>query len=402
MNMAAAPLRTRSDLGRLVFLHIPKTGGTTLDHILRQHFLPEEVCPERHAGLESWPPILLPRFNYFSAHDSFESFERYVPKPFRMVTVLREPIDRSISNYLFWRSLTESHIEKNNLHQPRIAKTYQFKDYLKFPVADLRIWTENVMTRHLSHRTMKNEREVWADGDDSEMLDRALANLAKIDVYGISEFMDESVEVICRHFDVAMPVVVPRLNQTNTNHPEKPEFFEKVEDLSIDDETEELLRKLNRLDTVLYNEAVKSFSEKARKDGRRLSGVKSLCGRTVAHFARTVFQAEPGESGFLLFGPYIRLQRGRYTVSVEVRISSLPAGVKDGEEIGFIDVCSGKGGQTHGRQAIRVGEVSSDGFRMLHLDFALARMAMDLEVRAFTSGRCAVCINQDVRLRERA
>jgi hypothetical protein len=36
---------------KLVFLHIPKTGGQTLHNLLLPHFAPEVVCPERFNGL---------------------------------------------------------------------------------------------------------------------------------------------------------------------------------------------------------------------------------------------------------------------------------------------------------------------------------------------------------------
>ncbi|PWC88057.1 hypothetical protein TSH100_08140 [Azospirillum sp. TSH100] len=248
---------------------------------------------------------------------------------------------------------------------------------------------------------MKNDWELWRDGDDQEMLDRALRNLEKIDVYGIAEFMDESIDVICRHFNIAVPAVIPRLNETRNNNLDGTACFEEIEDLKIDDETEELLVKLNRLDTIIYNEAAKPFIERAKKDGRRLSGINSACGRTIAQYARTVFMAEPGEVGFLIFGPYIRLRRGNYTITVEVKLSDLPNGLDDAHEIGFIDVSSEKGTAVHAHRAIRLGDVTGEGYQRIRVDFSLNRTAIDLEVRTYTSGVCRFSANRDVRLHER-
>jgi len=39
---------------KIVFLHLPKTGGTTLHHLLIEGRSDEEVCPERHNGLHSF------------------------------------------------------------------------------------------------------------------------------------------------------------------------------------------------------------------------------------------------------------------------------------------------------------------------------------------------------------
>lgn len=394
---------SRKDMNsdRLVFLHIAKTAGTTLDHILKENFLPSEICPERLSGISAWSTRTLSKYKYFSAHDSFDRFNTYIPKPFQMVTVFREPIDRLISQYLYWRSHTDIHIEANNLHYPRLAREYSLKEFLKFPIPIVRTLTENVTAKYLTDHTMKNDWELWRDGDDQEMLDRALQNIAKIDVYGIAEFMDDSIDAICRHFDMAVPAVIPRLNETKNNKLDGTACFEEMEDLKIDDETEELLVRLNRLDTIIYNEAAKPFIERAKKDGRRLSGINSACGRTIAQYARTVFTAEPGEVGFLIFGPYIRLRRGSYTITVEVKLSDLPNGLDDTCEIGFIDVSSEKGAAVHARRTIRPGDVTADHYQKIHIDFSLEKTAVDLEVRIYTSGVCRFSANRDVRLHER-
>lgn len=394
-------MKEETSCERVVFLHIAKTGGTTLDHILRANFPPDEVFPERLSGISAWPPHYLLRYKYFSAHDSFDRFNCFVPKPFKMVTVLREPIDRLISQYLYWRSHTKDHIEANNLHYPRLAKEYSLKEFLKFPIPVLQNLVENVTARYLSDHTMKNDWEVWRNGDESEMLDRALQNLSKIDVYGIAEFMDDSVDVICRHFDMPMPSVIPRMNETKNNNMNGTSCFDEVDDFPVDDETEELLVKLNRLDTIIYNEAAKPFLERAKKNGRRLSGIQSSCGRAVAHYARTVFTAEPGEVGFLLFGPYIRFRKGNYTITLEVKISNLPKGMMDGTDIGFVDVSSGKGNVIYTHRNIRVKNGAEEGYHKIYFDFSLEKTVMDLEVRVYTSGVCSFSINQDVRLHER-
>lgn len=44
-----------SGLPRLIFLHVPKTAGTTIDHIFRNYYAPDKICPERHNGIRYWP-----------------------------------------------------------------------------------------------------------------------------------------------------------------------------------------------------------------------------------------------------------------------------------------------------------------------------------------------------------
>ncbi len=82
-----------------IFLHIPKTGGTTLGEILRANFNPEDVAwhwsppePDAAAGL-SRKRCLIGHLPY-GAHDLFAD-------PCTYIAVLRNPYERVISQYFY-------------------------------------------------------------------------------------------------------------------------------------------------------------------------------------------------------------------------------------------------------------------------------------------------------------
>ena len=52
---------------RLVFMHIPKTGGTSLHEVLVAQFKPGEICPERFNHLREWASQIWQNFDYFRA-----------------------------------------------------------------------------------------------------------------------------------------------------------------------------------------------------------------------------------------------------------------------------------------------------------------------------------------------
>jgi hypothetical protein len=82
----------------LVFLHIPKTGGITLDALIDPMWLPGARCPE----YLTYPLARLPRskiaqYRSFIGHFSFDGLRRLLPPGFQCITMLREPVKRHLS-----------------------------------------------------------------------------------------------------------------------------------------------------------------------------------------------------------------------------------------------------------------------------------------------------------------
>ena len=93
---------------KLVFLHLPRTGGTTLHHLLTAAFPPEQVCPERFMRLRRWPLEELAPFRLFSGHFTISGVDR-IPGEKRIATVLRDPRARVISTFQLWRRHRDHH-----------------------------------------------------------------------------------------------------------------------------------------------------------------------------------------------------------------------------------------------------------------------------------------------------
>lgn len=89
---------------RLVFMHIPKTGGTSLHHLLQPAFTAEETCPTRFAELYRYSDAELGRWRFFSGHFRMDEIRRIPPPAYRM-TLLRDPVERIVSLWRFWRRI---------------------------------------------------------------------------------------------------------------------------------------------------------------------------------------------------------------------------------------------------------------------------------------------------------
>jgi len=91
----------------VVFIHIPKTAGTTFNAVIEPflsglskypHYLAENLL---HVPLKD-----LRRYRFFSGHFSYEIFADFIfPEGFFDLTLLREPISRTLSGYRFMHQL---------------------------------------------------------------------------------------------------------------------------------------------------------------------------------------------------------------------------------------------------------------------------------------------------------
>ena len=82
----------------LVFVHIPKTGGLTLRAILGTFFAYNEICP-----IVDWDEVLKRRLNLayyhlFNGHFPY-SIRDWLPEEPQYITMLREPVERVVSQY---------------------------------------------------------------------------------------------------------------------------------------------------------------------------------------------------------------------------------------------------------------------------------------------------------------
>ena len=95
----------------LVFIHVPKTGGTTLSNILMRNFrsclvsygndfFPRYYPDEFVALVHPWVPDDTRRPVFFTGHINIANdIFRYMPVPYLAITILRDPVSRIVSQY---------------------------------------------------------------------------------------------------------------------------------------------------------------------------------------------------------------------------------------------------------------------------------------------------------------
>jgi hypothetical protein len=249
---------------RLYFLHIQKTAGTTFYFTLDEKFDPEQICPARF-----WRQFLriakrdsrqLRQYRLFRGHFGY-AVPQFFKRPTTCVTVLRDPIKRSISHF--------QHIErepKDRRHKIVAANHMDLAAFAEHPETRLSIL--NLQTRSIAFdlglKELKKIRGFAAQGvigtlqperSDDELLAIAQQRLDEFPFVGIVERFQDSLFLLSYVFGWYPIRQVRQLNKA----PDK----KATPDLSP--ELLETLTDLNRLDIQLYDQAKQRFDDHYRQ-----------------------------------------------------------------------------------------------------------------------------------------
>jgi len=176
-----------------VFLHVPKTGGTTLRTLLdaeyaggvlrmyyrkHGHTLQDVVADLRKMEAPQWD-----RYRLVMGHFGW-GLHYEVPRPVRYFTLARNPIDLLMSQYLHSRRVADA------VHHD-VAIAHSLTECLRRELVPRWI---NPLVWHLSDARWQLEMGVRADEPCNEQtLEEATRNVDEFAVIGLTERFDESV-----------------------------------------------------------------------------------------------------------------------------------------------------------------------------------------------------------------
>lgn len=225
---------------RLLHLHIEKTGGTALRIAMRQALGPDaKAFPEHHESkLDGMNPD---DWDLISGHFGYA---RLKPLGGRIVVLLRDPVDRIMSVYYYWRDMNRRGITDSR--QSAIAARFSLDDFVA--IRDDPSLVEqfcNRMTWMLADTySLRNRGIRRAEGlSDAELLARALANLRACAVVGVQDRMDAFADQFTAR--TGLPLVLERLNATQ----ERPRLAE------LSPRTRQRMMEWVPLDVELYQAA---------------------------------------------------------------------------------------------------------------------------------------------------
>lgn len=212
-----------------IFIHIPKTGGTTINCVMNKtQWQTEPDFNYRHIIYETKRSNSKDIFNPMN-YDKFSQYNHFM--------LLRNPVDRLISEYYFIKDRAEF----MSLIKP---VPRNLKEYIKSKQ------TQNYMIGFLIGKRMYDENLV--DEDDFDLVLNTINSL-NINV-GIFEDYAKSLSYFSSKTGIKLPknIDVKRITLNRPNLDEVPK------------EIKDLIKKHNQLDFKLYDFCLKKFDENTK------------------------------------------------------------------------------------------------------------------------------------------
>ncbi len=239
----------------MFLMHIPKTAGTSLIHLLANRFSADGCL--FNADRPSRQTQDLNRFQFVSGHAGFEFLERFHVKPI-VVTFLRHPVDRALSSYFFQRSFQPEEMRNNYTREGEDPNCDWLTRSVRSCEQAHRLSLREFLFQEpdLAKRFFCNRQTGFLagnrNGEASDLVELADVNLARCEVVGLTERFEESVGLLCRELGWEPFVEIPRYNTTR----------KRIQVSELDDATREALFQLLGPDLALYESAQKLFEQR--------------------------------------------------------------------------------------------------------------------------------------------
>jgi len=247
----------------LYFLHIPKNSGTSFIDVIDNYFPNESIC-KGHDWEQLLPNLSqdISKFKLIRGHFGYGIYHSLPKKPI-YITMLRDPIDRTISDY-----------QQSILTPDMGAETSYFKESVLLDLVtskDKKWRFTNNQTKHividldpshLKNSTDKNEIDKFSRFlvpefisptiPDNKLLELAKKRLSKFAFVGITERFEESLFLLCYTFGWKPVRYIPKLNVS---------LNKKTKD-NISLTTLEAIKDCTKLDSQLYQFALELFESR--------------------------------------------------------------------------------------------------------------------------------------------
>ena len=222
----------------LLFVHVPKTAGSSLYSIFRTILKPPELLKlhpnrETFARINALPKRHLTRLQVLYGHVDVQLAKQILPLR-QCVTLLRDPVDRIVSYYAFAKHMNSGpHSEL-----ARRTSITQWVDALRLPE------TDNGMVRRFSGAL----RDVGIGDCSGQMLERAKANLAQFALVGLTDRFDEFYALLANRLGLPMRTYI--VAKVNAKRPRSDQLH--AETLAELEERNALDRELYRFGEELF------------------------------------------------------------------------------------------------------------------------------------------------------
>ena len=169
---------------KYLFIHIPKTAGVKIRHNIHMNsnYPNAKICVQEEGfDLRFMTDAELQDYDIISGHFGY-GLRRRVEPTRRCVTVLRDPLQRFISTYFYWKTLAGTYLSQ-------LAHTLSIYEFAASQDSTVVEYVDNAQTWQMLHDFLMPSRQQFAKCSPAEIIAGAKRNLRSLDFVGIQKDM---------------------------------------------------------------------------------------------------------------------------------------------------------------------------------------------------------------------
>lgn len=257
---------------RTVFMHIPKTAGTTVRRALTANFSKRAIFADTN-WLGTYPANVLAQHSLFMGHFTLHAIQ-HIPGDKRIFTLLRDPRERVLSFYRYKRAMLRARPQNTDRLSHIVGQSPEA--FFADPEVRKARPIFNVQTRFLCCITPEIARKFGLDkpgakpfrfaSDIKLAAEIAKENLQRLAGFGLVEQFDEFLQHVFPMLGLKVPEKIGSANVTDRIGQAAVKQLEgKAEDSTKAVLSEELKRSLDELveaDQIVYDFASEMFRKR--------------------------------------------------------------------------------------------------------------------------------------------